>query len=62
MSDQAERNMFSRALNAALEGGELPPFALLESYLAPGGALMTVDDEGLHYTGFTLRRDGKRSP
>jgi hypothetical protein len=59
LSDQAERNMFSRALNSALESRPLPPFSLLESYLAPGGALMTVDEEGLHDTSFALRRNGK---
>jgi hypothetical protein len=62
LSDQAERNMFSRGLKSALESGPLPPLALLESHLAPGGALMTVDDEGLHYTGFTLRRNRERLP
>ena len=56
LSRQAERNTLSRAINAALEAHPLPPFAVLESYLAPGGGLLTLNEEGMHYTGITLRR------
>lgn len=60
LRQQAERNIFSRALSAAVETGRLPPFAALEKYLAPSGGLLTVDGEGLHYTGFTLRPEAVR--
>jgi hypothetical protein len=43
-------------LNDALEQHPLPPFAVLEQYLAPAGAWLSSDDTGLHYTSFTLRR------
>jgi len=33
----------------------LPPFAVTRQYLAPGGA-MVVDETGIHYTAFSLRR------
>ncbi|MFH1924229.1 MAG: hypothetical protein ABIP48_30615 [Planctomycetota bacterium] len=56
LSRQAERNTFSRALHSAVGGDSLPPFSVLENYLAPGGGLLTVDEEGIHYTGITLRR------
>ena len=56
LSTQAERNNLSPARDSPLAGHPLPPFAVLESYLAPGGGLLTVDSEGMHYTGITLRR------
>jgi hypothetical protein len=56
LSGRAERSTFSRGLSAALENHPLPPFSVLESYLAPAGGLLTVDAEGLHYTGITLSR------
>ena len=34
----------------------LPPFAVLQRYLAPGGVTVTDDETGLHYTAFSLRR------
>jgi hypothetical protein len=62
LSKQAERNLFSHALNAALESQPLPPFDVLGKHLAPGGGLLTVDDEGIHYTGTTLRPRSQESP
>jgi hypothetical protein len=52
----AERNGFMRTINSALEANPLPPFAVLERYLAPAGAYIIDDVSGLHYSGFTLRR------
>ena len=52
---QAEKSIFSKALNAGLESQPLPPFDALKSHFAPGGGLLMVDDEGIHYTGITLR-------
>ncbi|MDA1049707.1 MAG: hypothetical protein O3C40_04395 [Planctomycetota bacterium] len=53
----SENNGVFRALNGALTNNPLPPFAVLARYLAPGGALVTDDETGIHYTAFTLRRD-----
>jgi len=53
---RAERDQFFGSVQAALEKNPLPPFAVLQQYLAPGGAMVLDDDSGIHYTGFTLRR------
>lgn len=53
---QQQFNPLFRTLNSALEANPLPPYAVIEQYLAPGGALMTDDETGLHYTAFSLRR------
>jgi hypothetical protein len=52
----AERNPMFKALEAALEANPLPPFAVLQKYLAPGGAVLVDDPTGLHYVTFSLRR------
>jgi hypothetical protein len=39
-----------------LEQHPLPPFEVLQRYLAPGGTVVVDDDTGLHYTDFSLRR------
>ena len=51
-----EQNPFFKALHDALEEKPLPPFSVLVRYLAPGGAMLTNDETGFHYTAFTLRR------
>lgn len=58
LQDAAERNPnpFLKDVNKALEDNPLPPFAVLQQYLAPGGAALIDDETGLHYTSFTLRR------
>jgi hypothetical protein len=53
---QAENSRFFKSLDTALEKHPLPPFAVLERYLAPSGAVLADDVSGLHYTSFTLRR------
>lgn len=45
-----------RALQAALEENPLPPFSVIAQYLAPGGAMYTYDELGLHHVAFGLRR------
>jgi len=52
---RSQNNPFLRTLRTALETSPLPPFAVLERYFAPQGAVLTDDASGLHYTGFTLR-------
>ena len=57
LTDRSESNGFFRSLHGALEEHPLPPFAVVQKYLAPGGGLLVDDETGLHYTGFTLRRE-----
>ena len=56
LAEQGESNPLLRDLGQALEQNPLPPFSVLEQYLAPGGAALTDDESGLHYQSFTLRR------
>jgi hypothetical protein len=56
MRRSAERSGFMRTINSALEANPLPPFSVLERYLAPQGAYIIDDATGLHYSAFTLRR------
>ncbi|MFH1266305.1 MAG: hypothetical protein ABIK89_11305 [Planctomycetota bacterium] len=51
-----ENNPFLKTLDTALEENPLPPFAVIQRYLAPGGAMLVDDETGLHYTSFSLRR------
>jgi hypothetical protein len=53
----AARNPALRALDDALKENPLPPFSVLAKYLAPGGAMASEDDTGLHYMAFGLRRE-----
>ena len=57
LANQAENNPFFRALNDAVTKNPLPPFAVIAQYLAPGGAIVTDDETGLHYMAFGLRRE-----
>jgi hypothetical protein len=52
----AENNQLMRALDTALQQNPLPPFEVLERYLAPGGGMVVDDDTGWHYMTFSLRR------
>ena len=56
LKTQADRNPLFKTLDAALEQHPLPPFEVLQRYLAPGGSMLVDDETGLHYTNFTLRR------
>jgi hypothetical protein len=56
LSQRAENNPLLRNVNSALQDHPLPPFSVLARYLAPSGSLLTDDESGLHYVGFTLRR------
>ena len=59
---RGERNPLLRSLDSALEARPLPPFAVLEQYLAPAGALMIDDETGIHFTSFSLRRTADAAP
>ncbi len=53
----SENNPFFGALVSALEGRSLPPFEVIAKYLAPSGAFMVEEEDGLHYTSFSVRRE-----
>ena len=57
LKSQGENNPFFKVLSDSLEQNPLPPFAVIAKYLAPGGGMVTNDDNGFHWTSFTLRRD-----
>ena len=57
LTEQSERSGFFRSLNGALQTNPLPPFSVIQKYLAPGGGMLVDDETGMHYTGFTLRRE-----
>lgn len=50
-------NGFFKALLAALDNHKLPDFSVIAKYLAPSGGFMVEEENGLHYTSFTLRRE-----
>jgi len=52
----AGNNPLFKSLNSTLEAYPLPPFAVLEKYFAPNGAMLVDDEVGLHYVSFSLRR------
>ena len=56
LRENAEKNPFLKTLDTALDENPLPPFAVIEQYFAPSGALLVDDATGLHYLGFSLRR------
>jgi hypothetical protein len=53
----ATNNPFFTALVAALRSRSLPPFEVIAKYLAPSGAFMVEEEDGLHYTAFSMRRE-----
>jgi hypothetical protein len=57
LADRAAENDFFSAVDKALRDNPLPPFAVLQKYMAPAGGMITDDETGLHYMGFSLRRD-----
>ncbi len=57
LEQMSENNPFFQAIVTALKGKKLPPFEVIAKYLAPGGAFVVEEETGLHYTGFSMRRD-----
>ncbi|MBW3598270.1 MAG: hypothetical protein KY475_13485 [Planctomycetes bacterium] len=57
LGQRADRNRAFGALHQALQDNPLPPFAVVQKYLAPGGAMLVSDATGFHYTGFSLKRE-----
>ncbi|MFN9437169.1 MAG: hypothetical protein ACK6DC_19815 [Planctomycetota bacterium] len=57
LEQMSENNPFFQAIVTALRGKKLPPFEVIAKYLAPGGAFVIDEETGLHYTGFSMRRE-----
>lgn len=57
LESMSENNPFFQAIVTALKGKKLPPFEVIAKYLAPGGAFIIDEETGLHYTGFSMRRE-----
>ncbi|MCY3007374.1 MAG: hypothetical protein NTV29_15530 [Planctomycetota bacterium] len=53
----AQNNPFLTSLITAVRSKKLPPFEVIAKYLAPGGAFVVDEETGLHYTGFSMRRE-----
>ena len=62
LASGAENNQVFGALHGALDRNPLPPFSVIAQYLAPGGGLLTSDETGIHYMGFTLKRKQHTGP
>ena len=56
LAERAENGKFAKVFHDALEANPLPPFKVISKYLAPAGGVLTNEENGIHYTGFTLRR------
>ena len=52
-----EDNPFFQSVADALDGNPLPAFEVISQYLAPAGAMVTDDENGIHYIGFSIRRE-----
>jgi hypothetical protein len=57
LEEIGENNPFFGALVAALKSRELPPFEQLSKYMVPTGAFVMEEEDGLHYTAFSLKRE-----
>ena len=53
----AANNPFLSALVTALKSRSLPPFEVIAKYLAPSGGFIFEEEDGLHYTAFSMRRE-----
>jgi hypothetical protein len=47
---------FFKSINTSMQKQPLPPFSVLQKYLAPGGSIVVDDETGLHWMNFTLKR------
>ncbi|HUP81778.1 MAG TPA: hypothetical protein VM260_24725, partial [Pirellula sp.] len=57
MEAVAANNPFLSALVIALKSRSLPSFEVIAKYLAPSGGFVVEEEDGLHYTAFSMRRD-----
>jgi Protein of unknown function (DUF3352) len=54
--DMSKGNPLFAAIVKALETHQLPPFEAIAKYMSPAGAFVTEEENGLHYTAFSLQR------
>lgn len=59
LDEHAEENPLFAALVEALDANDLPPFDVLQKYMAPNGSILYDSDNGLHGIGFTLRNESQ---
>jgi hypothetical protein len=57
LEKRSNNNPFFTALVAALRSRDLPPFEVISKYVAPSGAFVVEEEDGLHYTAFSMRRE-----
>jgi|GEM_PF-395481 len=57
--EMAKGNPLFAALVQALESHQLPPFEVIAKYLSPSGAFVTEEENGLHYTAFSMQRGSR---
>lgn len=57
LSRAGEANPFFQSVADALAGNPLPDFEVISQYLAPQGSMVTDDESGIHYIGFSIRRE-----
>jgi hypothetical protein len=50
-------NRAFQILKGAMDDHPLPPFGVLEKYLAPGGSVLTNEETGMHWMTFQLKRE-----
>ena len=56
LAARSGENEFFKTIDGALKDHPLPPFSVLQKYLAPSGGMVTSDETGFHYTAFALKR------
>jgi hypothetical protein len=56
LNRESDRNPVFKSLNESMKQNPLPPFEVIQNYLAPGGSMVTDDETGLHYMSFSMRR------
>jgi hypothetical protein len=56
---QSDRNPFFKSINSSMEKQPIPPFSVIQKYLAPGGSIVVDDETGIHLMNFALKRQGE---
>lgn len=59
LRDMSNGNPLFAALVKALDAHQLPPFEAIAKYTSPSGAFVTEEENGLHYTAFSLQRGSR---
>jgi hypothetical protein len=56
LHDNSAQSGFFKTLDNGLQNNPLPPWEVIQKYLAPEGSMITDDDTGIHFMQFALRR------